>query len=86
MPSTLAISRYSVGAWQSTSGASSSRRRNRSSGSKPPSCRITADPQLHGPSSTFQIDFAQPVPAVHHTTSPGRASSQRSACARFAHV
>ena len=40
--------------------------------------------RLHGPSRTFQIDFAQPVPAVHQTTSSGFASSQRSACARFA--
>ena len=45
-----------------------------------------AEPQLHGPSRTFQIDFAQPVPAVHQTRSPGFASSHRRACRRFAHV
>ena len=86
MSSSFAIRRYSVGAWQRTSGFSSSSSWKRSAGSNAPSCRIAAAPQLHGPSSTFQIDFAQPVPAVHQTTSPGFASIQRSACARFAHV
>ncbi len=59
------------GAWQSTVTPSRSSRSNRSSVSKPPSWRTIAAPQLHGPSSTFQIDFAQPVPAVHQTRSSG---------------
>ena len=46
--------------------------------------RTIEAPALHGPSRTFQIDFAQPVAAVHQARSPGRAANQRSACIRFA--
>ena len=82
----MAISRYSVGAWQSTVTSSRSSSSNRSRASNGPSWRRISAPRLHGPRKTFQIDFAQPVPAVHQTRSPGRASSQYSACIRFAYV
>ena len=56
----------------------------RSTGTKPPSCSTIGVPHDHGPSSTFQSDFAQPVPAVHQSRSSGFASSQNSACMRLA--
>ena len=45
-----------------------------------PSWTTTSAPSDHGPRRTFQIAFAQPVPAVHQTTSCSWASSQWLAC------
>ena len=84
--SSFAIMRYSVGAWQSTVTPRRSSSESRCSGSKAPSWTTTSAPCDHGPRRTFQIDFAQPVPAVHHTTSCSCASSQWPAWARCAHV
>ena len=59
----------------------------RCSGTNAPSCSTIGAPHDHGPSSTFQSDFAQPVPAVHHTRSSRLARrTSIAACMRFAHV
>ena len=84
--SSFAISRYSVGDWQRMVTPRRSMMSKRSRGSNGPSWSTISAPRDHGPSSTFQIAFAQPVAAVHQTRSPGRAPSQCSACMREAKV
>ena len=39
-----------------------------------------AAPRSHGAMKALRADLLQPLAAVHHTSSPGRASSQCSAC------
>ena len=48
----------------------------RSAGSKRTSCSTAAAPQSHGVRKTLRADFDQPLAAVHHAISPGRASNQ----------
>jgi hypothetical protein len=79
----LAITRYSVGAMQSTFTRSRSRTSNRSSGSKRASCSSAAAPRSHGAMKALRADFDQPLAAVHHTSSPGAGASQWSACVRW---
>jgi hypothetical protein len=76
----LAIMRYSVGAMHSTLTRSAARTSSRSAGSKRASCSSAAAPRSHGAMNALRADFDQPVAAVHHTSSPGRASIQCSAC------
>ncbi len=79
----LAITRYSVGAMHSTLTSSEASTSSRCAGSNRSSCRSAAAPRSHGAMNTFRADFDQPVAAVHHTRSPGRASSQCSAWSRW---
>ena len=48
----------------------------RCSGTNGASCSTIGAPHDHGPISTFHSDFAQPVPATHHTRSSRLTSSQ----------
>ena len=79
----LEITRYSVGAMQSTFTRSRASSSTRSAGSKRASCRSAAAPFSHGAMKTLRADFDHPLAAVHHTSSPLRAPSQCSACARW---
>jgi hypothetical protein len=58
----------------------------RDSGVKPPPSSTMHAPHDHGPSNTFQSDFAQPVLDVHHARSRSVQSNHVFACMRFANV
>ena len=79
----LAITRYSVGAMHSTSTLLGGEHLEPLAGSKRASCSSAAAPRSHGAMNTLRADFDQPLAAVHHTRSPGSASSQCSACSRW---
>jgi len=79
----FAITRYSVGAMQSTFTRSRSSSSMRSSGSKRASCRSAVAPRSHGAMNTFRADFDHPLAAVHQHRSPSRAPNQCSACTRW---
>ena len=67
----LAITRYSVGAMQSTSTCSRSISSSRSCGSKRASCSSAAAPRSQGAMNALRADFDQPAAAVHQTSWPG---------------
>ena len=67
----LAITRYSVGAMQSTSTRSRAISSSRSCGSKRASCSSAAAPRSQGAMNALRADFDQPAAAVHQTRSPG---------------
>ena len=69
----LAITRYSVGAMQSTSTRSRAISSSRSCGSKRASCRSAAAPRSQGAMNALRADFDQPAAAVHHTSRRVRA-------------
>ena len=69
---------------QSTDGRSAAIIRRRSSGSKRPSCSTVSAPRSQGAIQALRSDFDQPVPAVHHTRSPGCTPIQRTVCSQLA--
>ena len=79
----LAITRYSVGAMQSTATRSRSISSSRSAGSKRASWSSAVAPRSQGAMNELRADFDQPLAAVHHASSPGRAPNQCSACTRW---
>ena len=79
----LAITRYSVGAMQSTSTRSRAIRCSRSCGSKRASCSRAAAPRSQGAMKALRADFDQPAAAVHQTSWLRCGASQCSACSRW---
>ena len=76
------MTRYSVGAMQSTFTRSSESSATRSAGSKRASCSSAHAPRSQGAMKTLRADFDQPLAAVHHTSSPAAGASQCSAWTR----
>jgi hypothetical protein len=72
--------RYSVGDMHSVVTASSRSSSTRCCASKRASWSTAVAPRSQGAMNALRADFDQPAAAVHHATSPGRASNQCSAC------